>query len=595
MRTTLSSVIGRHTKLQKAGREWKACCPFHKEKTPSFTVNDEKSFYHCFGCGAHGDAIKFLTETRGLPFMDAVKELADGAGMPVPAPDPRAQERQEKSADLRDVTEAAAAWYIEQLHSNAGADARLYLDQRGISKATQRAFGLGFAPDDRGRLEEALKEFGTDKLLEAGLIARPEEASRIPYDRFRSRLMFPIRDRRGRVIAFSGRIVGDGKPKYLNSPDTPIFDKGRELYNLDRAATAAREAKRIIVVEGQMDVIALDQAGFSEAVAPLGTALTESQLILLWRIDQAPILCFDGDAAGQKAAMRAVERALPEIQPDRTLSFVELPSGKDPDDIIKGGGTEQLRASFENPLGLDSFLWNYEARRADTASPTGRAKLKARLGQLANGIGSPDLRAEFGREFRDRHWNAFGWKKKEADFVREAIEATSERARLTGLDLYIRAILLGLCRYPSVIADRIEQVQSLAMQDRYLARWRDILVSTSFENPNLDADLIATILSESDVASAGERHAWHDLGFSFFYEKTEPEIAKRDLIAAVDAIARTQELEADLAVVRSNLANASVSKELETVWDRETKKRQALMAEKQRLFDELESLGEVAA
>ncbi|MFN2259100.1 MAG: DNA primase, partial [Parasphingopyxis sp.] len=221
MRTTLSSVIQRHTKLQKAGREWKACCPFHKEKTPSFTVNDEKGFFHCFGCGAHGDAISFVTETRGLSFIDAVKELAEQAGMRMPAPDPRARERQEQSASLRDVTEAAADWYVEELAGPAGAEARAYLDQRGIGEETRRRFGLGFAPDDRGKLEAALKQYDRKMLLEAGLIAQPEDANRSPYDRFRDRLMFPIRDRRGRVIAFSGRLVGAGekeagKPKYLN-------------------------------------------------------------------------------------------------------------------------------------------------------------------------------------------------------------------------------------------------------------------------------------------------------------------------------------------------------------------------------------------
>ncbi|WP_298022975.1 DNA primase, partial [uncultured Parasphingopyxis sp.] len=258
MRTTLSSVIGRHTKLQKAGREWKACCPFHKENTPSFTVNDEKAFYHCFGCGAHGDAIRFLTETRGLSFIDAVKELAEQAGMQVPAPDPRAKERQERSANLRDVTEAAAKWFTEQLHSNAGAGARAYLERRGITPETSQTFALGYAPDSRGSLREALKQFGTDMLVEAGLLICPDDG-RDPYDRFRGRLMFPIRDPRGRVIAFGGRILGDGEPKYLNSPDTPLFDKGRTVYNLDLAGPASRESDRIIVVEGYMDAIALHQ------------------------------------------------------------------------------------------------------------------------------------------------------------------------------------------------------------------------------------------------------------------------------------------------------------------------------------------------
>ncbi|HWH23151.1 MAG TPA: DNA primase, partial [Allosphingosinicella sp.] len=259
-RTTLSAVVGKAVKLTKAGREYKACCPFHSEKTPSFYVNDEKGFYHCFGCGAHGDAIRFLTEARGLPFMDAVKELADAAGMEVPAPDPRAQAKAERAKDLYDVMEAASRWFQEQLAGIEGADARAYLQQRGLTAATIARFGFGYAPDSRGKLKAALKEFGTDKLVETGLLIEPE-GGKEPYDRFRGRITFPIRDQRGRVIAFSARILGSGEPKYLNSPDTPLFDKGRTLFNIDRASPASREAKRVIVVEGQMDVIALDQAG----------------------------------------------------------------------------------------------------------------------------------------------------------------------------------------------------------------------------------------------------------------------------------------------------------------------------------------------
>jgi DNA primase len=595
MRTTLSGVIGRHTKLQKAGREWKACCPFHKEKTPSFTVNDEKGFYHCFGCGANGDAISFVTETRGLPFMDAVKELAEAAGMQMPAPDPQARERQERSSTLRDVMTAAADWYVEQLHGSAGAEARAYLEQRGLSAATQRAFGLGFAPDVRGKLEEALKEFGRDKLIEAGLIAIPEDRGSSPYDRFRSRLMFPIRDQRGRVIAFSGRFIGDGNPKYLNSPDTPLFDKGRTIYNFDLASPASRDAKRIIVVEGQMDVIALHQAGFPEAVAPLGTALTEEQLTMLWRVDEAPILCFDGDAPGQKAAMRAVERALPAINPERSLAFVSLPPGQDPDDVIKAGGTADLKRQFANPLSLDAFLWNYESALIDPRSPTARAKLKKRLAEIAQGIGDPAMRDEFGREFRDRFWQAYGWKKKEVEFVRGAIAATSGRNRLQGLDLYIRAILLGLSRYPAVVKTRADQIQSLGIDENLLANWRDLLVAAAFERPDLDADMIETILADADIEVAENRHLWRDLGFSFFYRRSDPEVAIRDLEAAIDTIARSQELDANLESVRAALEHAADSDDFEGVWNRESERRRQLMAEKQRLHDELELLGEAAA
>ena len=284
-RTTLSSVIMPSVKLIRAGREWKACCPFHNEKTPSFTVNDDKGFYHCFGCGAHGDAIRFLTDQRGMPFMDAVKELAAKAGMEVPAPDPRANEQAERTASLTDVLAEVAKWYSEQLGGLAGADARDYLKRRGIDAATAQRFGLGLAPDNRTALKRALGKLGEDRLIETGMLIQPELDEKESYDRFRGRLMIPIRDPRGRVIGFGGRILGEGEPKYLNSPQTILFDKGRTLYNLDRAGPASRTAKRLIVVEGYMDVIGLDRAGISEVVAPNGTALTEGQLERLWRLD----------------------------------------------------------------------------------------------------------------------------------------------------------------------------------------------------------------------------------------------------------------------------------------------------------------------
>ena len=243
-RTVLSAVIAPSVKLLRAGREWKACCPFHNEKTPSFTVNDDKGFYHCFGCGAHGDAIRFLTDNRGMQFMDAVKELAAKAGLDVPAPDPRAQERAERASTLTDVMGEVAKWYAEQLQGIAGAEARDYLKRRGIEPAIVQRFGIGLAPDSRNALKRALAHLGEDKLVETGMLIQPEEGGKESYDRFRGRLMIPIRDPRGRVIAFGGRILGEGEPKYLNSPDTPLFDKGRTLYNIDRASPASRSARR---------------------------------------------------------------------------------------------------------------------------------------------------------------------------------------------------------------------------------------------------------------------------------------------------------------------------------------------------------------
>src|SRR5262245_60660953 len=401
-RTSLSALIQRSTKLQRAGREWKACCPFHKEKTPSFTINDEKGFYHCFGCGAHGDAIRFLTEARGLAFMDAVKELADAAGMQVPAPDPRARERAEQASGLYEAMEAAARWFKEQLGGIEGSAARAYLERRGIGQAALAAFGFGYAPDSRSKLKAALKTFGTEKLVEAGLLIAPEaekgkQASE-PYDRFRGRLMIPIRDPRGRVIAFGGRIIGEGEPKYLNSPDTPLFDKGLTLFNLDRAAAASRESGRVIVVEGYMDVVALAEAGIGEAVAPLGTALTEAQLARLWRLTSSPFLCFDGDAAGQKAAIRAALRALPHIGPGRSLGFVTLPPGQDPDDLLRARGRGALEALIKAAEPLVDRLWAFEHDAEPLTTPEQKAGLRRRLLDHAAAIQDPDVRDQYRAE-----------------------------------------------------------------------------------------------------------------------------------------------------------------------------------------------------
>ncbi|MEM6586130.1 MAG: DNA primase, partial [Pseudomonadota bacterium] len=351
-RVTLSTVVQRTTKLTKAGREWKACCPFHNENTPSFYVNDEKQFYHCFGCGAHGDVITWMIEQRGFGFMDAIKELAEEAGMEVPAPDPQAAKKAEKRAELVDVTTAAQDWFVERLKGPEGRDALEYLRGRGLSDATLREFGFGYAPEDKQALSGALSTFEPQMLAESGMRIVTEDGK--AYDRFRGRVMLPIQDQRGRVIAFGGRILEkrDGVAKYLNSPDTPLFDKGRTLYNHHRAAPASRQSGRIVVVEGYMDVVALAQAGFHDAVAPLGTALTEAQLEMLWRLVEVPVLCFDGDAAGQRAAMRAIGRALPMLAPMRSLSIVRLPAGLDPDDLIKQQGERAMEALLSKPMSL---------------------------------------------------------------------------------------------------------------------------------------------------------------------------------------------------------------------------------------------------
>ena len=565
-RLTLSAVIAPSVKLIRAGREYKACCPFHNEKTPSFTVNDDKGFYHCFGCGAHGDAIRFLIDQRGMAFMDAVKELAAKAGLEVPAPDPQSRERAERTSSLTDVMGEVAAWYAAQLQGIAGAGARDYLKRRGIDAAATQRFGIGLAPDSRNALKRALGHLGEEQLIETGMLIRPEEDGKETYDRFRGRLMIPIRDPRGRVIAFGGRILGDGEPKYLNSPDTPLFDKGRTLYNLDLAAPASRAAKRLIVVEGYMDVIALDRAGIAEAVAPNGTAVTEAQLERLWRLDPAPILCFDGDAAGRKAAIRAALRALPHIGPERTLRFVELPPGQDPDDVVSAAsvgldgaaqqkaGREALEALLATPEPLDARLWRHEFSSAPLTTPEARAGLRQRLIDHSRTIGDQALARLYREQWLDRFEREVGFQRPDRSPGRRAIfvkgrfvpprAPVGDDARTIaagGIDPpTARALLLGFAYFPEELPAHCEQLAALPIADRRTAHLRDELVNAAFSGAALDRDSLVTIL---DLGGAGGGKLSGAMGFSFTRRDSDPAKARSDLAAAVEIIAAAGEVD----------------------------------------------------
>ncbi|WP_411339357.1 DNA primase [Sphingopyxis sp. J-6] len=517
-RITLSTLIGRTVKVTRAGREYKACCPFHNEKTPSFTINDEKGFYHCFGCSAHGDAIRWMTDQRGLSFMDAVKELAAEAGMEVPAADPRAAKKAEEQASLRDVTQAAADWFTQQLGSSNGAPAREYLAKRGISDATRKAFGFGLAPDSRSALKEALKKFPTAMLVEAGMLIAVDDKE--PYDRFRGRLMIPIRDARGRVIAFGGRILGDGEPKYLNSPDTPLFDKGRTLYNLDKASPASRQTNRIVVVEGYMDVIALAEAGIADAVAPLGTALTENQLGMIWRMVPVPVLCFDGDSAGQKAAMRAAMRALPLLRPGFSLAFATLPAGQDPDDLVRARGAAGFAEILEDAQPLVERLWAHEVAAGPLATPEERAALKTRLLAHADAIEDADVRHHYREAFRERLDALFARRRPErAPRVPWAPSAPRGAGRRFAPDPRLQhpadetrsigqagiaaplvaALIGGLLRYPEALRRNEEALTRLAVPDSADAELLGAMLDIVIGQEGLDCEGLLAILEPMKV------------------------------------------------------------------------------------------------
>jgi DNA primase len=545
-RTLLSALVGRSVKLTRAGREFKACCPFHNEKTPSFWVNDEKAFYHCFGCGAHGDAIRFLTDAKGLPFMDAVKELAQAAGMDVPAPDPQSRERAERQAGLHDVVAAAQRLFADDLAGPRGADARAYLQRRGIAPALAGTFGFGFAADSRTRLKDALSpEFGIDPLIEAGLLIRPDDG-KIPYDRFRGRLTIPIKDARGRVIAFGGRIIGEGEPKYLNSPETPLFDKGRTLFNLDRAAAASRKTGRVVVVEGYLDVVALASAGIEEAVAPLGTAVTEQQLELLWRLSDVPVLCFDGDAAGRKAAMRAGERALPLLKPGKSLDIVTLPPGQDPDDLVKAGGRAALDAALAGALPLDRALYVSHAAEIDASSAADRSGLRQALENAAANCTDKLVSTEIRRNLTGYFFEDFGWKHKERRTIGSAILNTGPRGQVDLMALYVRSALYGLSRFPFVAAPKLEDIGAIRIEHPQLMRWRDEIMNAVYTRPSLASDAVHEILDRSALSISQSIDLRSDRLFSFTFEPAQNDAARDQLQGLIDMLAQEHALDQEM-------------------------------------------------
>ncbi|HAU22491.1 MAG TPA: DNA primase [Erythrobacter sp.] len=547
-RVTLSSVIMRTTKLQRAGREWKACCPFHNEKTPSFTVSDEKGFYHCFGCGAHGDVIRWMTDQRGFGFMDAVKELAAEAGMEVPRPDPREAERAERRASLHDVSSAAQEWFEANLHGDGGERARENLRSRGFTRGTVARFGFGYAPESKVALKGALSRFEEPMLIESGLQISVEDKA--PYDRFRDRLMLPIHDARGRVIAFGGRILENrkGVAKYLNSPDTPLFDKGRTLYNLHRAGPVSRQSGRMVVVEGYMDVIALANAKIEDAVAPLGTALTERQLELLWRMVEVPILCFDGDAAGQRAAMRAISRALPMLQPSRSLAIVRLPAGLDPDDLINQQGATAMEKLLDEATPLLEALWQFERDAQPLRTPEDKAGLKARLLEHVDAIQHPDIRALYKRELLER-FSAFAfppreqreWKRGAASKPAIPSLAGDAASRLRKFisggsrDALGQAVVAGLVRHPDQVSAHAEALGRLARLDQKMTP----VVESLFElAESLDSQGGNAISGEQGLPAPPDKNR-----YAFLRDGTSPVDARAELAEAVSLLVEKPALE----------------------------------------------------
>ena len=486
-RLPASRVVGRKVRLTRRGHEHTGLCPFHNEKTPSFTVNDGKGFYHCFGCGAHGDIISFQMEVSHLSFLEAVEALATEAGLEVPQPDPQRREEYRRRDDILGVIEAVCTVFQKQLFLPAGAKGYAYLQQRGLDDRTIKAFRLGWATG-AGALRAALHPHISEaQLIEAGLLKRNEAGTVVDY--FRDRIMFPITDRQGRVIAFGGRILGDRQPKYINSPETPIFHKGRVLYNLAQARSEKTAGGPLVVAEGYMDVIAFSRAGGVRPVAPLGTALTEGQIEELWKLDDEPVLCMDGDAAGQRAMIRAALRALPLLRPGKSFGIVALPQGQDPDDILAQKGPQALRDLVSRPHPLLNILWEHALQGRSLDTPERRAALGQQLDEWTSLIQDRHVRPHYQRAFRDRQWDFFRSQPRPKRETQRSGPALAPPPRVHGIGtIRYRILLATLINHPGLF-DRVgERLGHMDFPDPRLDRLRAAIVHLLSVQPDCDAE-----------------------------------------------------------------------------------------------------------
>jgi DNA primase len=546
-RISLSGLIGRSVKLVRRGREYAGLCPFHHEKTPSFYVVEDRSFFHCFGCGAHGDAIGFVMRNDNVDFIEAIEKLAGEAGLAVPRATPQERERAQRQKTLLEALEAAAAFYEARLASPAGARARNYLNDRGLDAETIRRFRLGWAPDDRKALRRRLSaDFPEALLIEAGLLRRPSSAEADePIDYFRSRVIFPIGDRTGRVIAFGGRIIGDGRPKYLNSPESTLFEKGRVLYGWAAArAGLSREAPSaghgVIVTEGYMDVIALHRAGFPTAVAPLGTALTDFQLHDLWRLGSEPVLCFDGDAAGQRAAARALYRALPFLGAGRSLRFASLPAGEDPDSLIRTVG----RIAFEAILGaarpLSDMLWEIELAAKPRNTPERLAEVWHRLVSRVELI--PDRKVQ--AEYRNLFYKRFDPRPavpKSRDRIRQGSSAVHDGppppprpAQRLQHEILFRILL----HFPCLIVEVAEEFASLDLPEAEFDKLRHQILALEASWPGLDAGTLQQHLVQNGFAATVDALLTPSVDTGFVVRCPDPASARNEWTHVIRMLGR---------------------------------------------------------
>ena len=574
-----SDVIGRSVKLKRQGREWVGLSPFSKEKSPSFFVNDDKGFFHDFSSGKHGDVISFLQETERLSFPEAVERLAAEAGMQMPAEDPQAAEREQKRQGLSDWMDLSQKWFAANLRRSAGKAAREYLERRGLPEDQWERFGLGYAPNDREGLKSALVQRGAKPgdLVEMGMLISPEGGGQ-PYDRFRDRLMFPILDARGRIVSFGGRAMNpDDRAKYLNGPESPLFHKGATLYGLPEArrilGAESKGKAAIIVVEGYMDVIACQRAGLP-AVAPMGTALTEDQMALLWRTSSEPVLCFDGDGAGQRAAFRSIERALPLLKPGRSFRFALLEGGQDPDDILRDKGAPALRQAMSETRPFAEMLFRREVEVEPLDTPERRAGLKGRLRAAAALIQDKDLAEQYRREMFERFDALFPGRAPQQARPQQSggrwrpgpppkLGQTSEGAQAMqslsrSIEPVAAALAHGAIEDPERMDDHLEAISSHGFGDAALDGLAHELVRLRFSDAAMDSALLRRRLSASghdDLLREVEKAAAKS-GAPFLDATSSTADARLRWAQGFEALTRVAALEQALASAKSGADQA---------------------------------------
>ncbi|MDA8648681.1 DNA primase [Alphaproteobacteria bacterium] len=484
-RVPLSDVVGRRVKLIRKGRRHSGLCPFHAEKTPSFSVVDDDGFYHCFGCGVHGDAISFLREMDGLEFMEAVERLAEMAGLAVPrtVPQDPAASRQRKAA--LDILEETTLFFEAALRRDDGRDATRYLKQRGLDSAIVKTYRIGYSP--RMGLRAALKDkgFSDEDMLAAGVIRKSDRDGSL-YDYFRDRVMFPIENRQGKVIAFGARALGDAQPKYLNSGEGPTFSKKAVLYGWVQAREGLRRNLPLVVAEGYMDVIAIHHSGAAAAVAPLGTALTPEQIALLWKLHDEPVLCFDGDAAGQRAQTHALKRILPLLEPGRSARLAVLPGGKDPDDLIAASGPEGFRKVIGTARSLVDSLWEQVQAEFDIRQPEARAQFWQAVRGHVRSIGNNQVRSAYGDEIESR----IAAMRNQIRGISSMVAPRRASRPQTGLINRHRAVVALLLAHPSLVSANFEALSMLDSGDQSLESLKKALIDAVIRDPDLDAEAI---------------------------------------------------------------------------------------------------------